>query len=263
MTGSRDFSTISPSARTLLLVKAQTRLPYARAAAELVFGAEAVAKAGEEAAANPAMLARQRHFELRAESIDEVLRARGATRVLELAAGLSLRGLAAAAHEGVVYVDTDLPEMAATKTALVAQLRPASLAGEIHVRALDALDTAAFRATIASIPSGPLTVAHEGLLMYLSDEEKARLAAHVREALAERGGWWVTADVYVRGPTRVHRDAETARFLDQHDVERNKFASFAAAACFFDAQGFELVSGSRSVDDPWPVRETWVLAARA
>jgi len=35
----RDFSTISPSAKSLLLVKSQTSLPFARQAAELLWGA--------------------------------------------------------------------------------------------------------------------------------------------------------------------------------------------------------------------------------
>lgn len=258
----RDFSTISPSARALLLVKSQTTLPYARATAELLFGTEAVAKAGSDAAASPAILGRQRHFELRARSIDEALRMRNATRVLELAAGLSMRGLATAEQDGMVYVDTDLPEMAATKAALITQLHPATLGGELRVQALDALDATAFRAMVGTIPSGMLAIVHEGLLMYLSDEEKARLASHVRTALLERGGWWMTADVYVRGPTHVHRAAETQRFLDQHKVEENKFTSFAAAASFFEAQGFTVVAGVRSPEEPWPVRETWVLEPR-
>jgi len=51
-----------------------------------------MAKVGEEAAASHAVLGRQRHFELRARSIDQALRMRNGTRVLELAAGLSMRG---------------------------------------------------------------------------------------------------------------------------------------------------------------------------
>jgi O-methyltransferase involved in polyketide biosynthesis len=258
----RDFSTISPSARALLLVKAQTSIPYARQAAELLFGVEAITKAGEDAASNPSAAGRQRHFEIRAQSIDEALAMRAATRVLELAAGLSLRGLAMAERDGVVYVDTDLAGITSTKIDLVRRLHPAPLAGTLHVRSLDALDSRAFRATVDGIPAGPIAIAHEGLLMYLRDEEKARLAANVRESLVARGGVWITADVYVRGPTRVHRDEETQRFLDRHNVEENKFASFAAAASFFTAQGFALAAGLRSPEDPWPVRETWVLEPR-
>jgi O-methyltransferase involved in polyketide biosynthesis len=258
----RDFSTISPSARSLLLVKAQTKIPYARQAAELLFGGEAVSRAREDAASNPAAAARQRHFELRARSLDEALAMRGATRVLELAAGLSMRGLAMAEREGVVYFDTDLAEVATTKAELARHLHPAPLAGALHVRALDALDTHAFRATVDAIPSGPLAIVHEGFLMYLRDEEKARLAASVREALLARGGAWITADIYVRVTTHLHRDEQTQKFLDRHNVEENKFASFAAAAAFFTAQGFALAAGLRSPDDPWPVRETWVLEPR-
>lgn len=262
MSAARDFSTISPTARALLLAKAQTTIPYAREAAELLFGAEAVSRARDDATSNPAIAGRQRHFELRERSIDEALAMRGAMRVLELAAGFSLRGLAMAECEGVVYIDTDLAEIATAKADLVARLHPAPLAGALHVRALDALDTRAFRAMVDGIPAGPLAIVHEGLLMYLDDEEKARLAANVREALVARGGAWITADVYVRGPTRMYRDEQTQSFLDRHNVEENKFASFAAAASFFTAQGFALAAGLRSPADPWPVRETWVFEPR-
>lgn len=262
MSDARDFSSVSPSARALLLVKAQTSIPYAREAAEVLFGADAIVKAREDAASNPAVAGRQHHFELRARSIDEALAMQGATRVLELAAGLSLRGLAMAEREGIVYIDTDLAEIAATKARLVARLHPGPLTGALDVRALEALDTRAFRATVKDIPAGPLAIVHEGFLMYLDEDEKARLAANVREALVARGGVWITADVYVRGPTRVHREQQTQQFLDRHNVEDNKFASFAAAASFFTAQGFALAAGLRSPEDPWPVRETWVLEPR-
>jgi hypothetical protein len=116
----RDFSTISPSAKALLLVKAQTTLPFARRAAELLWGAQAVEAAEREAALTPGADLRRTHFELRARSLDRALQELGATRVLEIAAGLSFRGLAMAAREGLFYVDTDLPAMAAIKADLVA-----------------------------------------------------------------------------------------------------------------------------------------------
>src|SRR5689334_19915264 len=134
----RDYFTISPSARQLLLVRAGTSLPFAREAAELVFGPAALAEAHPDAA-------RRRHFELRARSIDDALAELAATRVLELASGLSFRGLAlAAARPEMAYLDTDLPEMAAHKAALVPRLHPAPLAGTLRVEPLDALDPIAF-----------------------------------------------------------------------------------------------------------------------
>jgi O-methyltransferase involved in polyketide biosynthesis len=253
---SRDYWTISPSARQLLLVKAHTSLPFARSAAELVFGAGAVAEA---ASGDPG---RRRHFELRTRSLDVALDAHGATRVLELAAGLSFRGLAlAATRRDIHYVDTDLPEMAALKAELVPQLHPGSLAGTLEVAPLDALDPAAFAAAARSLPPGPLAIVHEGLLVYLDDDEKARLAANIRAALCERGAGsaWITADIYVRSEHHLYREPHVQRFLDAHKVDERKFADFAAAAAFVLEHGFAITRREDPSDDPWRVRETWTL----
>ncbi|HEY8089257.1 MAG TPA: class I SAM-dependent methyltransferase [Polyangiaceae bacterium] len=260
---SRDFSTISPSAKALLLVKAQTTVPYARPAAEILFGREAVDEAARETAAKPEAAARRRHFELRARSLDDALEDLGATRVLEVAAGLSFRGLAMAERSGVFYLDTDLPEIAAIKSTLLPSLHPAPLAGTLRIQALDALDAVAFRAAVAGMPTGPIAVVHEGLLMYLDDGEKARLASCVREALLERGGAWITADVYVRSRAPVYREERTKAFLEAHRVEEKKFADLAAAESFFTSHGFSVERTIAPEADPWSVRQTWVLTARS
>jgi O-methyltransferase involved in polyketide biosynthesis len=263
MPGQRDFSTISPSAISLLLVRSQTSAPFARAASELLWGAEYVEQAHRNADATPGSAERRTHFELRAQSVDDALHGLGATRVLEIAAGLGFRGLAMASRGDVFYLDTDLPAIAALKADLVAKLCPGPLTGTCLVRPLDALDPEAFRSAVSEIPPGPLAIVHEGLLMYLSDAEKARLAASVRGALLERGGAWVTADVYVRSDTHLVRDERTQKFLDAHRVEDNKFADHRAAEAYFDANGFTIARRLPPRADPWPVRETWVLAPRA
>jgi O-methyltransferase involved in polyketide biosynthesis len=258
----RDYSSISPSARSLLLVKAQTDLPYAREAAAILFGEDALEAARRETASTPGAQLRLRHFEARARSIDSALGALGATRVLEIASGLSLRGLAMAERAGVFYVDTDLPALAAAKVDLVAHLHPEPLAGTLRIEALDALDTNAFASTLREVPPGPLAVVQEGLLMYLDADEKARLAANIRQALLSRGGAWVTADVYVRSATGVapYRDARTKAFVEKHNVDENKFESFATAEAYFVEQGFAVGKRvSPAADDPWGVRETWLL----
>lgn len=262
MSAARDFSTISPSAKALLLVKAQTSLPHERRAAELLFGAEAVARAEEEAAANPAAAGRRGHFELRARSLDEALAWTGERRVVELAAGLSFRGLALAEREDVVYLDTDLPGIVDVKRDLASRLHPGPLVGSHRIQPLDALDAPAFAAAVDSLPVGPIAILHEGLLMYLGDDEKARLAANVRDALARRGGAWITADVYVRSETHLYREERTKRFLEEHRVEENKFADFAAAEAFFAGQGFAIARRFAPSSDPWRVRETWALEPR-
>jgi hypothetical protein len=81
----------------------------------------------------------------------------------------------------------------------------------------------------------------------------------VREALLERGGAWITADVYRRSETHLFRDERSAKFLAEHRVEEKKFADFAAAEAFFNDHGFAVARRSSTEGDPWPVRETWVL----
>lgn len=243
-------------------MKSQTSLPFAREASELIWGAEYVEQARRKADATPGAAERRSHFEIRARSVDEALRELGATRVLEIAAGLSFRGLAMASRRDVFYLDTDLPEMAALKADLVAKLHPGPLIGKLSVRALDALDAEAFRAAVTDIPHGPLAIVHEGLLMYLNDTEKARLAASVRGALLERGGAWITADVYVRSSAPVYREERTKKFLEEHRVEENKFADFGAAEAYFEGSGFTITHRLSPSTGSWTIRETWVLAPR-
>ena len=238
------------------MVKAHTTLPFARQAAELVFGADAVAADESTGDADE----RRRHFELRARSLDTALDDVAAQHVLELAAGFSFRGLDRAARSHVTYLDTDLPGVAAAKAELVATLAPAALSGTLRVHALDALDREAVEAAVAMLPPGPIAVVHEGLLMYLDPAEKAQLAATIHACLRARGGVWITADVYVRRDTNPVRNPVVAQFLIDHNVEQNKFADWAAAEAFFTGHGFAI---ARKLDSPGDARarETWTMTA--
>jgi O-methyltransferase involved in polyketide biosynthesis len=258
----RDFSTISPSARWILMARAQTDLPYAHDAAVRLFGAEMVADSARKIAADGGARIRVMHFEQRSRSIDDALAARDARCVLELAAGLSFRGLAMCARPEVCYVDTDLPDTAATKRELVAALAPAGVAGEYRVESLDAMDERAFAAVVAAMPAGPVTIVNEGLLMYLDRAEKVRLCTAIAAQLRARGGAWVTADIYVRSDHTLSRDAATKEFLVRHDVDANKFGSYDEATELFEACGLVVAERSVCVGADG-LRQTWVLTARS
>src|SRR5690349_2867145 len=62
-------------------------------------------------------------FEARYKSITELIRKSGASQVLELASGYSLRALDLTRHGAMRYVEADLPEVTATKLALLEDLR--------------------------------------------------------------------------------------------------------------------------------------------
>jgi O-methyltransferase involved in polyketide biosynthesis len=261
----RDYSSISPSARALVAMRARTDLPFARRAGELVWGAEGLAAEHARLAALPGSDLRLMHFVQRYRDIDAALEECGATRILELGAGLSCRGLDLASRKTVTYVETDLPAITETKRDLIAALTPTvsdgsqPLVGELRVRALDAMDPAAFAAAVDELPPGDIAIVNEGLLMYLGDEEKARLAANIRAALIRRGGVWITADIYLRVPGRPELgvDDRLKSFLTSHNVDENKFADRVAAEAFFTSSGFairrRLSTGSHAI------RETWLV----
>ncbi|HEY4012567.1 MAG TPA: class I SAM-dependent methyltransferase [Polyangiaceae bacterium] len=265
MDSRRDFSTISPSAKGLLVMKSRTGLPYAKEAADLLWGERGAEAARAEMAKVPSLDRLTLHFENRYRSLDEALRTSGATSIIEIASGLSFRGLAMTAAEATHYVDTDLPEMAATKAELVAKLQKGPLVGTLRVMPLNALDGDSFAAAVDGMPPGPITVIHEGLLVYLDDAEKTVLAANVRDALLARGGAWITADVYVRRPfeVRMPRGDRAQRFLDDHHVEEQKFADWGEADAFFTREGFAIERKLSPSSDPRHSRETWVLVPRA
>jgi O-methyltransferase involved in polyketide biosynthesis len=256
----RDFSTISPSARWLLLAKAHSGLPYAREVAEAVFGPDEVMAAA--APPSSAAAIRRRHFELRARSVDQALDLVAARRILELAAGLSFRGLARAAGADVHYLDTDLPDLVELKRGILQGLSPVTLAGTYRIEPLDVMDDAAFARAVESLPDGPLSIAHEGLLMYLGADEKVRLAASIHAALRSRGGRWITADVYLRREPTVPREEQVQQFLADHRVEEQKFDSWDEAERFFAQAGFAVERKLVPANDPALVRQTWILEAR-
>lgn len=256
----RDFSTISPSARALLAMRAGTALPYARAAAEQVFGVDGLAAEEARLAELPGTPLRRFHFEARFRSIDTLLTHVGATAIVEIAGGLSFRGLAMVEAAAVTYVDTDLPAMIETKRGLIDELGTAPRVGELRLAALDAMDGAALRAIVDALPPGPFAVVNEGLLMYLDAGEKQTLLANVRAALASRpGSAWITADIYVRvaHDPKILRDPKLAGFLAQHKVEDNKFGDRAEAEALFTGAGFSI---AEKLAPPYDSsRESWVL----
>jgi len=284
----RDYSSISPSAGTLLLTKALTNIPFAKPAAAMVYGQAEIDSAMERLGDDVA-LRFLLHFEERYRSIDCLMAGLGAQNILEISSGFSFRGLnLAVRNPGVHYIDTDLPEITATKTKLVDQLIRAEqlvLKGGLLNQPLNVLDEAAFIQTISSFKSGPVTLINEGLLMYLNTEEKIRLCAIIHPLLKQRGGYWITGDIYVKKELGKNiPDHKFGQFLKDHNVEENKFDSFEQAESFFHAQGFKIhqrvqpeyhqltalryfsseqliqLKNSRS-NEKAPARETWVLVA--
>lgn len=287
----KDYSTISPSAKTLLWMKALTDIPFARAAAGLVFGESELPRENDERV-TPHFLKRLMHFDVRYWSIDAALEMIGASNILEISSGYSFRGLHQVQYADRFFIDTDLPEVIDMKETLLQPLLrtlPEAPVGQLLVKPLNALDEDAFRALVRRFPPGPLALVNEGLLVYLDEAEKRRLCAIIRALLKERGGYWITADIYVRkAENEVAAMSEItpdiSKFLADHHVHENKFGSFGEAEAFFLSCGLKLaykagpdVNRLRSREllrnkgaevPPVPlvqrhrIRETWILEVK-
>jgi O-methyltransferase involved in polyketide biosynthesis len=124
--------------------------------------------------------------------IDALLRASGARRVLELAAGLSRRGVTFSEDPAFDYTEVDRPHVVASKRALLERSEAGRAAlgrSNFHLTAADALEA---RLDELSPPDGaPLFVIAEGLLMYLESNAQAKLGRAVAARLADAGGTFV------------------------------------------------------------------------
>jgi O-methyltransferase involved in polyketide biosynthesis len=123
--------------------------------------------------------------------LGRLLREAPAHAVLELAAGLSRRGLSVTSDASIRYTEVDLPAMVARKRVLLSRSAEGTralarpnwrlLSGEVTTSPLEDL----------AGPGGPLFVIAEGLCMYLSEAEQAALWRRVAALLRERGGTFV------------------------------------------------------------------------
>lgn len=237
----RDFNTISPSARSLLMLKGLTNIPFAKQAAELALYPEKYIP--DFTIKDSGFWGRVLHFENRYWSIDQLLQGTGIKNILELSSGFSFRGLEMVKQDGYHYIDTDLPELIKTKTAFIHSLQQDQLnpSSKLETLPLNALDEDAFVNSMDHFPGGEVAIVNEGLLMYLNIAEKEKLCGIIHKILQQRGGCWITADIYIKNQmeiTMTGLDEEMKTFLGNHRVEENKFDSFAAAETFFKQQGF-------------------------
>jgi O-methyltransferase involved in polyketide biosynthesis len=121
--------------------------------------------------------------------IDALVREAKATRVLELAAGLSRRGVTMSADASIAYVEVDRPHVVETKRGLLsrhAEGRAALARDNWSLVGADVTTTPL--QSIAPKGDTPLVVIAEGLFMYLTATEQRALARSIAALLAKSGG---------------------------------------------------------------------------
>jgi len=142
-------------------------------------------------------------LEARSKIIDRHIKEQGATQILELAAGFSSRGISLAEDENLVYVEIDLPEVAERKRQILHKI--ATIPANLRINAGNVLRKTDFQhASDIFDDNKTVTIVNEGLLRYLSFEEKAVLAGYIKRLLEKHGGAWISGD----GATREFRNSQ-------------------------------------------------------
>ncbi|MGN6163438.1 MAG: hypothetical protein ACTHOF_02765, partial [Flavisolibacter sp.] len=83
---------------------------------------------------------------------------------------------------------------------MVAALQNGSFSskGKLEILPLNALDEQAFVEVVNRFAQGQIAIVNEGLLVYLNREEKLKLCSNIHKVLEQRGGYWITADIYIK-----------------------------------------------------------------
>ncbi len=244
----RDFSSVSPSARWMILWKGHTNIPYAKEVAELLEYPKTYI---------PDFKKRDFTFwtsvfglERRYRSINQLLNDLSIKNILELSSGYSFRGLEYSLQKDIHYIDTDLPDIIATKKEFIKNLKKDEFnyKGKLELLPLNALDRTDFIETVGRYSAGEVAIVNEGLLMYLDKPEKEKLCSIIHDILIERGGYWITADIGLKNKeTKLgfEFNDKIREFNKKHNTEDNSFDSFKEAETFFNEMGFVIDKEAR------------------
>ena len=240
---------ISPTAKLVAYLRTFTDIPFTKEIAAKSGAEKTFHELADESAKSMIRLAPM--WEARYKVTNRILTERGITQVLELAAGLSPRGLAMTGNPNVVYVATDLPQILEEEKeiaeAILVKLnseRPNLYFQPANCFSMDSLLTAA----VAFKHDRPLAIITEGLFPYLTRDERKALAGNIHELLEKYPGLWITTDVHTKQflqkipqfdenakkrLTRISSSTETALesniFDDENDLKQ-----------FFEKAGFKM-----------------------
>jgi len=246
------FEKLSLTAKLTAYMRQYSDVPFAKDVAQAVGARQAFEELLRAHELSPEdLLLYAPILEARYKSIAARLRASGMDQILELASGLSLRGLAMTeAHPGLTYVETDLEALTNEKRALVTRLRhehhlpdrPSYLLRTANALELGQL----WEATETCHRARPLAVVTEGLLQYLSPAELEGVAANIRSLLAAFGpdGLWITPDFSFQDEIaplseRQRRFRAVVTEATDRQMYDSAFADRAAFEAFLSRSGFE------------------------
>lgn len=189
---------ISPTAKLTADLRRHSDIPFAGAIAELTDAASFAR--GMPGGGLPCDVRRWMAplVEARYKCLTHAIEQAGVSQVFECASGFAFRGVAMVERTSLLYVDTDLPGIHQQRQAIRSLLErnegiatsDRCLFAAVDMLSRDDVD----RAAALLRPGEPVAIVHEGIIPYLSADEKHVAASHVTRLLRRFGGVWLTPD---------------------------------------------------------------------
>ncbi len=246
-----DYEKISLTAQLAAYMRQFSDIPFANDVAELLHSREVFEALLQGQQMTPEdLLWYAPIFEVRYKSVSEAIRRlnhTGIRQVLELASGLTLRGLAFAQDPRYTYLESDLTGITAEKKAIIARLRQKyGLVdhANLHFPAVNALDRSQLQAAVQLLDRDqPLVVVSEGLFPYLSSDEMRAVVGNIRDLLTEfQGSRWITPDFSIKEEVnQVSEQQQKFRKIvaaaTEHKMYNNAFDSLEQLTAFLGEMG--------------------------
>ena len=238
----KEFEKISPTAKLVAYSRTFTDIPFAKEFAIKSNAKQSFEEQTGDIRGSPI-------WEARYKVTDKIIKEHGITQVLEIAAGLSPRGLSMTRNSDVVYVATDLPQILEEEKEIAQSILAQSNESRpnLHFQAVNALDMESLSKAVTFFKiEKSLAVITEGLLPYFSMEEKHTLAKNIHKIFSEYSGCWITNEVYSKDALKkMSQSADFAKNRmkqDQYNIlsGQNVFSDDGEIKRFFEKEGFKI-----------------------
>jgi O-methyltransferase involved in polyketide biosynthesis len=239
----KEFEKISPTAKLVAYSRTFTDIPFAKEIAIKSNAKQSFEEQTGDIRGSPI-------WEARYKVTDKIIKEHGITQVLEIASGLSPRGLSMTRNSDVVYVATDLPQILEEEKEIAQSILAQSNESRpnLHFQAVNALDMESLSKAVTFFKKDKsLAVITEGLLPYFSMEEKQTLAKNIHKIFSEYSGCWITNEVYSKDALKKISQsaddfAKNRMKQDQYNIlsGNNVFSDEAEINRFFEQEGFKI-----------------------
>ena len=204
----RKYEAVSPTARSAFWLKSFADIPYVR---EIYEELESMKLEGTDnkirdyGINHVGVTLIAPYFEARYKIINKLLKEIRVSQIIELASGLTPRGLELTEDKYLTYVELDLLDMIEAKKKIIENVltkKEEEKRSNLHLEPGNALEEKDLRKASSYFDDNKkIAIVNEGLLRYLNREEQAKMARVIFAVLNKYSGVWITPDIGIREKT--------------------------------------------------------------